>query len=41
MKGTSEKLRQYDLFEVDKGLRKVLGGNYVDIEVTYLQLTLV
>ena len=33
IKGTSKRLRQYNPLEVDKGLRKVLGGNYTDIKV--------
>ena len=33
IKGTSKKLRQYNPLELDKGLRKAIGGNYVDIKV--------
>ena len=33
IKGTSKRLRQYNPLDVDKGLRKVLGGNYTDIKV--------
>ena len=33
IKGTSKKLRQYNPLELDKGLRKAIGGNYIDIKV--------